>query len=129
MRRALLLVAFAALVVPAGADSARPFPWFHLASRAVYCHIDASDPRVPLLCWRPITGYLVAMTPTGRVRTETARKWRKYWEDSSPILRKGRTWRYAGFVCTARPDGRQLKCTNTKKHGWTLGPGKAKRLF
>jgi hypothetical protein len=129
VRRALLVAALAALLAPAAADPARPYPWFHLGTRAVYCHVDLNDPRFPLLCWRPITGYLVAMAPAGKVKTETSRKWKKNWEDASPILRKSRTWRYGGFVCAVRPDGRQITCTNKKKHGWTLGPGKAKQLF
>jgi hypothetical protein len=129
VRRSLVLAAFASLVIPAAADSARQYPWFHLGTRAVYCHVDLNDPRLPLLCWRPITGYVVAMSPTGRVKTETSRKWKKNWEDTSPILRMGKSWRYGGFKCTVRPDGRQITCINKKKHGWALGPAKAKRLF
>ena len=132
MKRVLLVVAVAAAVAPSAADPAsrgRQYPWFHLASRAVYCHVDVSDRRFPLLCWRPVSGYVVAMAPKGKVQTATLRRWRKNWEDSSPILRKGKSWRYPGFRCTVATSGRQIKCVNQRNHGWTLGPGKAKRVF
>ena len=125
----LVLVAVVlGVLVPAGAQAANPrIPWFHLRSRAVYCHVDlASNPPI-LGCWRPSSGYVVSMAARSVVHKATTRQWRHVYEDTSPVLRKGKAFRYKGFRCVS--SGTAITCTNLHHHGWRLGGGSVRRVF
>jgi len=126
----LVLVALAAaLAAPAAqAMPAKPYiPWFHLGNRTVYCHVDLASQPLVLGCWRSSSGYVVSMTARSVVHHATTPKFRHAYEDSSPVLRKGHTFRYKGFRCTS--DGKAITCRNLHSHGWRLGGGKVRRVF
>jgi hypothetical protein len=127
VKRAFVLAAFAALLVPAAATPAPGAAptWFHMPNRSVYCHLDLGSPAAILNCWRPRTGYVVSMARKSVVHKATTRQFKRYWEDLSPVLRKGKKWTYFG-IRYRNVDGKQLACKNLKGHGWTLGPGAAK---
>jgi hypothetical protein len=116
-----------ALALPPAAAPMSPIPWFHLKSRSVYCHVDLTDPVRPLVCWKPRTGFSIFMKPRGSVHTLTLRKWRHFYEDSSPVLRKGGSFNAQGFRCSY--NGESLTCRNVKKRGFVLGPGSRRRVF
>jgi hypothetical protein len=126
----LVVVALAATCVSAAsaAKPKKPFiPWFHLGNRAVFCHVDVGSTPFVLGCWRASSGYVVSMTARSVVHHTTTRKFHRYYEDSSPVLRKGKVWLYKGFRCTS--DGKAITCRNLKKHGWRLGGGRERRVF
>ena len=125
----LVLVAVAGgLLVPAGAQAANPrIPWFHLGNRAVYCHVDVGSNPPILGCWRPGSGYVVSMASRSVVHHVTTRQYRHVYEDSSPVLRKGKSFRYKGFRCVS--SGRAITCSNLHHHGWRLGAGSLRRVF
>jgi hypothetical protein len=129
VKRLFVLVALAATFVPA-ATAAKPkakIPWFHLGTRAVYCHVDLGSQPLVLGCWRASNGYVVSMTARSVVHHLTTRQYRHAYEDASPVLRKGVVWRWAGFRCTS--DGKAITCRNLKGHGWRLGGGAVRRVF
>jgi len=119
---------FVALVMPPVATPAVPrIPWFHLKSRSVYCHVDQTTVPQPLVCWKPRTGFSIFMNPRSSVHTLTLRKWRRVYEDSSPVLRKGGKFTFKTFRCSYNGDA--LTCRNGKKRGFVLGPGNKRRVF
>jgi hypothetical protein len=130
VKRMLVLVAALAAMLSTAATAAttKPYtPWFHLANRAVYCHVDLASTPLVLGCWRPSSGYVVSMASRSVVHHATTRRFRHVYEDSSPVLRKGRPFVYKGFRCTS--DGKAITCRNLHQHGWRLGGGAQRRVF
>ena len=127
----LVLFALAAAIASTAAQGAKPrkpfIPWFHLGTRAVYCHVDVGSHPLVLGCWRSSSGYVVSMTARSVVHHATTRKFHHAYEDSSPVLRKGTRWNHYGFRCSS--DGKAITCRNLKSHGWRLGGGKERRVF
>jgi hypothetical protein len=130
VKRMLVLAAVVAAALPAAAHPAKPrliHPWFHLGNRKVYCHADLGSAPIAFGCWRPASGLVASMLSRSVVHHTTTRQFRHYYEDSSPVLRKGKTWKYKGFTC--KSSGTAVTCTNLHHHGWTLGAGTVRRFF
>lgn len=109
-----LAVAVAALVLAPGAGAY--VGAFHTPARAVYCEADQAGSGVLLRC--SVEGQGVrqwSMRPSGRAQV---RRVYANIATQTPALAYGRTWRKAGFACTARRTG--LTCRNGSGHGWSL---------
>jgi hypothetical protein len=89
---------------------------FHTPARAVYCEADKTGASVLLSC--SVAGQGVRQW---RMRPQGSAQVRRVYANiatQTPVLAYGRTWRKAGFACTAQRTG--LTCRNGSGHGWSL---------
>jgi hypothetical protein len=112
----LPLVLLAALVF---VSPALGYAAFRTPGEAAYCGISEGEGPLGLICWTPNDGFTVSMTLKGTVSKRYVNINRGMVQNLAPVLRFGRSWRVAGFVCISRSSG--LTCTNQRGHGWHLG--------
>jgi len=118
-------VAALAVLVPA---LARAYGDFKIPGGGVYCGLNSLAKPYMMVCWRARTGFVVSMSPIGRVVVTTSRHYKRFYEDSSPTLRIGHTRSYGNsFLCSMARDG--LTCKNYRKHGWFMGRTRGWRTF
>jgi hypothetical protein len=128
---AVLAVAAALAASTASASSTR-FPSFRMPSRNIACaYIADRTYGGPMLRCDLLSG----LRPTPRARCRYEGSWSAVtmkprsrahpicisdtvYDNRSPILAYGRTWRRGGFTCTSRRAG--LTCRNLRGHGLFL---------
>jgi hypothetical protein len=130
INRVVVVLVLVAVLAPSAA-TAREDIRAPLAFRTVNTKFYCDTQRLAtfaLTCWRAWDGMVFWMYPKGRAHRTTIRLYKRFYNDSAPILRAGKSWNGNVISCRNRK-GAGLRCVNGSGHGWVLGPVKAFDIF